>query len=210
VIGTGEYVLQHERNIIEQTTGARFVNEYGCTEAGLIGFECEQRSLHVMSSNIYLEIIKDGKNVVDEEGDIYVTELNTRTNPFIRYELGDRGILCSERCPCGRALPVIKVLFGRKNDYVITPEGNKIYAAIFSYILKEGVDKFKVIQSNINSIDIYIVVNDKYSHSRQNIYHQALQRRLSDSIRIDFHIVKSIKHENSGKLKYFERTFQQC
>jgi len=114
VIGTGEYVYQHERDIIEQATGVTFVNEYGCTEVGLIGFECEEHNLHVMAANIYLEVIKDGKNVIDEEGDIHVTELHARSNPFIRYGLGDRGILCSERCSCGRALPIIKILSGRK------------------------------------------------------------------------------------------------
>ena len=210
VIGTGEYVCQHERDIIEQVTGVPFVNEYGCTEVGIICFECEKHNLHVMSSNIYLEVIKDGRNVVDEEGDIYVTELHTRSFPFIRYGLGDRGVICSERCSCGRALPVIKILSGRKDDYVLTPEGHKIYDAIFAYILKDGVDKFKVIQRSIDLLEINIVANAGYSPSIQNRYREIFQKHFGDSMKIEFSIVETINHEKSGKLRYFERTFQPC
>lgn len=207
VIGTGEYVYPHERDIIEQATEAPFVNEYGCTEVGLIGFECEQRSLHVMASNIYLEVIKDGKNVVDEEGEIYVTELHAASNPFIRYGLGDRGVLCSERCSCGRALPVLRIMSGRKDDYVLTPQGNKIYDAIFAYVLKEGVDKFKAVQKSIDLIEISVVVNAGYSDSIQNNYLETLQKHFGDAMKIVFSVVDSIPHEKSGKLRYFERTF---
>lgn len=207
IIGTGEYVYQHERDIIEQATGVSFVNEYGCTEVGLIGFECKKHNLHVMAPNIYLEVIKEGKNVVDEEGDIYVTELHTKSNPFIRYGLGDRGVLCSERCSCGRSLPVIKVLSGRKDDYILTPEGEKIYAAIFAYVLKDGVDKFKVIQSRIDQIKINIVVNAGYSPAIQNRYREIFQKHFGNSMKIEFAVVETIPHEKSGKLRYFERAF---
>lgn len=210
VIGTGEYLHSHEREIVEQATGVNFVNEYGCTEVGIIGFECEQRSLHVMAANIYLEVIKDGKSVVDEEGDIYVTELHAGSNPFIRYGIGDRGVVCSERCSCGRALPVIKILSGRKDDYVLTPEGNKIYDAIFAYILKDGVDKFKAVQKSIDLIEISVVVNNRYSPSMQNSYREILQKQFGASMRIEFSRVETIGHEKSGKLRYFERAFKPC
>ncbi len=207
VIGTGEYVYQHERDIIEYATGVPFVNEYGCTEVGLIGFECEAHNLHVMAPNIYLEVIKDGKNVVDEEGDIHVTELHTKTAPFIRYGLGDRGIMCSERCSCGRSLPVIKIVSGRKDDYILTPEGNKVYDALFAYVLKAGVDKFKVTQSRIDLIEISLVRNAGYSPELQRRYSEIFQKHFGDSMKIEFAVVDSIPHEKSGKLRYFERTF---
>ena len=203
VIGTGEYLYQHERDLVEQVTGAPFVNEYGCTEVGIVGFECRHKSLHVMSSNIYLEIIKDGKQVLDEEGDIHVTELHTRSNPFIRYNLGDRGVLCSARCSCGSSLPVMKVLSGRKDDYVMASDGRKVYDAIFAYTLKTGISQFRAVQTAVDRIDISIIPNDEYSPELGERYVRNLKKQLGESFSIKLIMVDTIERERSGKLRYF-------
>ena len=203
VIGTGEYLYQHERDLVEQVTGVPFVNEYGCTEVGIIGFECRHHNLHVMSSNIYLEIIKDGKQVVDQEGDIHVTELHAKSRPFIRYGLGDRGMLCSEPCPCGSALPVMKVLSGRKDDYVATPDGRKVYDAIFAYTLKQGISQFKAVQTALDRIEISIVPTDDYSPELGKRYISDLQKQLGGSMNITISLMDKIERERSGKLRYF-------
>lgn len=208
VIGTGEYLYQHERDLIEETTGVPFVNEYGCTEVGIVGFECRHHHLHVMSSNIYLEIIKDGKAVLDEEGEIHVTELHTKSNPFIRYSLGDRGILHSEPCPCGSALPVMKVLSGRKDDYVATPDGRKIYDAIFAYTLKKGISQFKALQTALDRIEISIIPNDDYSPELEEQYIKELQKQLGDAFSITITLVDTIERERSGKLRYFRNAIK--
>lgn len=203
VIGTGEYLYQHERDLVEQVTGVPFINEYGCTEVGIIGFECCHHNLHVMSSNIYLEIIKDGKPVLDQEGDIHVTELHAKSRPFIRYGLGDRGMLCSEPCRCGSALPVMKVLSGRKDDYVATPDGRKVYDAIFAYTLKKGISQFKAVQTALDRIEISIIPTDEYSPELGKRYISDLQKQLGASMIITLKLVDKIERERSGKLRYF-------
>lgn len=202
-IGTGEYLYQHERDLIEQVTGVPFVNEYGCTEVGIAGFECKHHNLHVMSSNIYLEIIKEGKQVLDEEGEIHVTELHTRSNPFIRYSLGDRGVLCSKPCSCGCGLPVLRVLSGRKDDYVTTADNRKIYDAIFAYTLKTGVSQFKAVQKTMDRIEISIIPTDEYSPELGQRYIRELKQQLGKAFTINLALVDTIEREPSGKLRYF-------
>lgn len=203
VIGTGEYLYQHERELISQVSGVPFVNEYGCTEVGIVGFECRHGQLHLMASNIYLEVIRDGKPVLDQEGDIYVTELHARSNPFIRYNLGDRGILCSEPCRCGNALPVMQVLCGRKDDYIITPDGRKIYDAILAYTLKQGVSRFSAVQTASDRLEISLIPDGEYSPALATAYITKLQQHLGSAMQIIITPVERIERERSGKLRYF-------
>jgi phenylacetate-CoA ligase len=207
VIGTGEFASDGEINYIKESLGVSFVNEYGCTEVGIIGFECEHSKMHTMASNVYVEVINSGFPVLDKEGDIVVTELNAKINPFIRYSLGDRGILSTERCRCGRDLPVIRIISGRKDEYILTPDGRKIYDAIFAYILKRGVNQFKAIQKEPRRIEIYVVVNDEYTPMLECEYAKDLKKALGCSMEITFLRVGSIPRDESGKLRYFERRF---
>ena len=144
---------------------------------------------------------------MDEEGDIVVTELHAKYNPFIRYCVGDRGILSHDRCTCGRELPVLTILSGRTDGYVITADGRKIYDAIFAYTLKNGIKQFKAIQNNINSIDIYVVIDNKYNYHVENSYKTELHKIFGESMAINIFKVDSIPKDKSGKLRYFERRF---
>jgi phenylacetate-CoA ligase len=203
LIGTGEYLYPQERELLTEVGGAPVVDEYGCTEVGLVAFQCEQGAMHVMASNIHLEVIKDCRPVLDEEGDIYVTELHAGYCPFVRYGLGDRGLLSSERCRCGRALPVLRILSGRKDDYVLTPEGRKIYDAIFAYTLKEGVDQFRAVQHAPDRIVIDLKPDRSFTPELGARYLAELARLIGPSVRIDLNLVASIERERSGKLRYF-------
>lgn len=205
VVGTGEFVYQKEREIIETVTRTRFVSEYGCTEVGVVGFECKEGNLHVMASNVHVEVIRDGRSVVDEEGDIYLTELHATHFPFVRYGVGDRGVLSSRVCACGRHLPILDIVSGRKDDYVITPEGAKVYDAVFAYVLKKGIEQFRAVQTDINRVEIFAKVNGEFSTALQQEYADTLKKNLSPSIDIIFIVVDSIERQKSGKLRYFER-----
>lgn len=206
VIGTGEYLYQHERELICKATGVPFVNEYGCTEVGIVGFACRNGKLHLMASNIYLEVLKNGKPVLDEEGEIHVTELHARANPFIRYNLGDRGMLCSEPCSCGSALPVMQVLAGRKDDYIITPDGRKVYDAILAYTLKQGINRFSAVQTATDCLEISVIPDNTFTPQLADTYICTLRKHLGNDMTIIIKPVEQIERERSGKLRYFRNT----
>ena len=206
VIGTGEYTFSHERDEIEHLIGVPFFSEYGCTEIGVIGMECPYGNMHLMGANVFLEVVdSNGKPVpCGEEGEFVVTELNSRYFPFVRYRLGDRGRFSGEICPCGRILPVFVVSAGRKDDFIITPDGRKIYDAIFAYTLKEGVDQFMAVQDRIDRIRIYVRLNKKFNDTLQKYYVKQLELAVSKDIIFDFVPVEELNRAKSGKLSYFK------
>ncbi|MHC4269571.1 MAG: phenylacetate--CoA ligase family protein [Planctomycetota bacterium] len=208
IICTGEQLFDKQREIMQECFQTKVINEYGSTEVGVIGLECTLGNMHEMSSNVYLEIVKDGFPVKDEEGEICVTELNSKTSPFIRYKIGDKGILFSEKCKCGLHYPIFKVLSGRIDDFIITPEGKRVYDAILAYTLKNGVVSFNAVQKNIKSLDIYIVADSLYNEKLEIEYCRELKRTISPNMDFVFHCVDEIKREKSGKLRYFRSEIQ--
>lgn len=87
---SGEYLFDSYRQQIQDVFGIEPVNQYGCNEANEIAYECKCRNMHVIENNVIVEVLKDGKPVLNEEGDIYITSLKNYAMPFIRYETGDR------------------------------------------------------------------------------------------------------------------------
>jgi phenylacetate-CoA ligase len=203
VIGTGEMVLPEHREYIETAFETRFVNEYGCSEAGIIGFECPQGRMHVMTQNVFVEVVKDGRSVVDEEGEIVVTELHAQTMPFIRYRMHDRGILLSERCACGLPFPLLSVAAGRIDGYLTLPSGRKVYDAVFAYTLKSGVAAFKAVQTALAEVRIYVVPNVNYSGSLMAHHLDVLRENTFGEIHFTVCVVDALPRERSGKLRYF-------
>lgn len=205
VVGTGEHVYPDEKDELEALTGVPFVSEYGCSEIGVIGFDCPHGRLHVMAANVFLEVVDpEGRRVRDgEEGELVVTELNATHFPFLRYRLGDRGRLTGEPCSCGRTLPVLQLCAGRKDDYISTPEGGRVYDAVLAYTLKKGVVQFKAVQDGIDHLEISVVTDSEFDPALEQQYRLQLQKVLSPAMRIDFRSVSRIEREPSGKLRYF-------
>ncbi len=206
VIGTGEHVYQNEKDELERLLQVPFVEEYGCSEVGVIGFECQHRRLHVMAANIFLEAVdSNGISVpTGEEGEIVVTELNACHFPFVRYRLGDRGRLSTERCSCGQKLPILKLTSGRKDDYILTPEGYKVYDAIFAYTFKKGILQFKAIQDRRDRLKIYFRPDCNFSLDIEQEYRKKLQMATSPLMKIEFIPIEKIEREKSGKMRYFK------
>jgi phenylacetate-CoA ligase len=65
------------------------------------------------------------------EGRLIITPYMERTMPLIRYALGDIGVLNPEPCPCGRKFRTMRLTKGRSNDFVILPDGRRLYPDTF-------------------------------------------------------------------------------
>ena len=131
---TGEMLFDNVRKEIEKAFGCRVANQYGCYEGNSIAYECPCGNLHCMEENIYVEVLdKEGKEVPEgSEGDIVITTLHNHAMPFIRYRIGDRGILDrNTRCNCGNISSVLRLKSGRISDYAVLKDGSKINSYVF-------------------------------------------------------------------------------
>ena len=75
---------------------------------------------YIPAEGILLEVDEAGP---DGLGEIVVTNPVSAAMPIIRYRIGDMGELDSSACPCGRTLPCLKRLEGRRIDFLVTRRG---------------------------------------------------------------------------------------
>ena len=123
---------------------------YGTSETKEIAWECTDGRMHLNADVVHLEAVDDaGQSLpAGEEGDLVATLLVSRAMPLIRYRTGDRGLLLSERCSCGCAMPLLGVITGRAADVLVLRDGWRIspYALTCAIERIPGVLRYQVSQ----------------------------------------------------------------
>lgn len=88
-------LFESDKKLLEKQFGIPIINEYGASELDLIAFENPQGEWQVNSETLFIEILDENNQVLPygKEGRIVITSLFNKANPFIRYDIGDIGIL---------------------------------------------------------------------------------------------------------------------
>jgi phenylacetate-CoA ligase len=141
---------------------------YSCIEIGNVASQCpEYKQYHVNIEHVYLEIVDEQNQpcAIGEPGKVLVTSLMNYATPLIRYELGDYAAW-GEPCQCGRTLPVLKHILGRKRNRLILPNGESRFPYVgehedFSKIAPIRIQKFQFIQRALDEIEIKAVTPDR-------------------------------------------------
>lgn len=149
--------------------GVPVFNEYSAYEALHIGFDCSEGRLHIAEDRCYVEVVdSDGLPVPDGvEGHVVVTGYRERAMPLLRYWLGDRAIRTSQPCACGRTLRQLELTQGRADDYVVLPDGERMYAGTFigMAIGTPGVAECMVRQGASGRITVFLVPDPRAGRS---------------------------------------------
>ena len=111
--------------------GCTLHSSYLTVEAGLIGFECERCDGHHFNVDLCaLRLVgEDGEPVEPGvPGEVVFSNLFNRAMVLLNYRLDDVAVLAPDPCPCGRSLPLLSDLQGRRSDVLTLADGRKISA----------------------------------------------------------------------------------
>lgn len=207
VICGGELLVESTRKAIGEFFGCRVVDEYGCTESGLLTLECEAGIPHVLPIACYPEILSDDGQSLDAGiGEVVVTDLYGRVAPLVRYRLSDRARIGRTTCACRRDLPYLKPEMGRIQDFIHTPSNGKIYATILAYTVPDGIARFRAYQVRPDAIVAEVVLAAQATASTVDLCRRRWKKELGVDMEVDLHVVPKIDPEPSGKLRYFVPT----
>jgi len=92
---TSEILFEDDKILLEKQFGVTVVNEYGASELDLIAFVNQEGEWQVNSETLFVEILDENNTVLPygKEGRIVITSLYNKAHPFIRYDIGDIGVL---------------------------------------------------------------------------------------------------------------------
>lgn len=132
-----------------------------------------------------MECLKDGEPVAPgEKGELIITDLDNYGMPFIRYRIGDIGVLSDRRCNCGRGLPILEKVEGRTFDIIVGTNGRHFDGHFFSILLRtaiDGIKQFQVVQESKNEINIKIVVDEVFRTEYINMLTSKIHERGYES-----------------------------
>jgi phenylacetate-CoA ligase len=204
ILTTSEILSDVDRKLIAEGFGVPVYDSYGLREAGLIGHECEQGTMHCMDEQLILETVDpETLQPVEGEGELVVTNIVGPAFPIIRYRTGDIVTLSHKKCDCGRTLSSVKISGGRAVEFVVTKAGKWVVGYSFIYIARsvKGIVKFQVVQEKLGEIRIRLVVDERFPEDGvAQIRHKASQRLGGDDL-IEVEIVEDIKPARSGKYR---------
>jgi len=207
VLTFGEMLPPHQRALIEKVFACKVYDAYG-GEAMEVAAQCgHHRGFHVNAESTLAEVVDaDGDPVLSgTPGQVVLTNLENYAMPFIRYNIQDVGTLSSERCSCGRGLPLLDSVEGRLVDVFVTPQGRLLLMHNFSGLIRtvEGTEQFEVIQESPSEMRIRLAVNDRFQEAgRQRILEEAI-RFAGPGVQIALEVVDHIPPTPRGKRRFF-------
>lgn len=108
----GEQLTAEQRQRIGAAFGCRIRNNYGASEFYAMAWECAQGAMHLNDDWLIAEPVdRDDRPVPPGEAShaLLLTNLANRTQPLLRYRLGDSLRILPGRCACGSGFPRIEV-----------------------------------------------------------------------------------------------------
>jgi phenylacetate-CoA ligase len=140
---------------------------------------------------------------------VAITDLTNASMPFIRYLNGDRAIAGFEQCPCGRGLPLLKRVVGRRLDMLETPDGRRVPGEFFPHLIKDfaSIRRFQVIQDESDRIQVCLVVNGDWRPDTLQMLERQIRAVVGDVVHLEIGVVENIPLTPAGKLRVVIRNF---
>lgn len=203
VISNAEPLLPAAREQIHRVFGCEVRETYGMGEVVCGASECASGSLHLWPEVGWTEILDDASDdpcAPGTTGRLVCTGLLNPDMPLIRYEAGDRGTLSSSnRCACGRNLPIISSIEGRSSDVLRTADGRRVFwvnPVFYGLPVREA----QIVQESLESTRVVLVPAMQYNEDTAKSIRDRLRERVGD-IRVSIEIVEQVPRGPNGKFR---------
>lgn len=205
-ISWGDKLFAHYKIAIQDAFGCKTYETYGSAEGLMIGAQKDLDYLYIVSTNVFVEIVDDNGNEVEDGtlGNVIVTNLNGFAMPLIRYKIGDLAVkLPKEKYPQERnlKLPIFEKIIGRDTDIVKTPSGNYMVVHSFTGIFEHipEIKQFCVVQNNLFGITIMYIKGSNFKPEILSAISKKIEHQLNEPFEIRFEEVEKIDATASGK-----------
>jgi phenylacetate-CoA ligase len=207
LITSSETLRPEQRELINQVFGGNKVHDHYGSREMYMGAECRgHRGYHLHGEVLLIEVV-DRENRPcrpGELGRIVITDLSNHVFPFIRYEIGDVGVLADEKsCSCGVTLPRLARIEGRIADILVLPD-RLLTTPNITVLMSDmrGIKSYQIRQDSPDELKLYIVPDGHYTEAVGRHVIDAFRKMTGDGVRVDLEIVPEIAVSESGKRRF--------
>ncbi len=209
----GEQLSDEQRERIRTAFSCTLRNNYGASECYAMACECPAGRLHLNHDWLILEPVDRQLRPVppgEASDSVLLTNLANRTQPLIRYKLGDSVRVCTEGCSCGSGFPAIEVQ-GRADHTLVLHDTQRrevrLLPLALSTVIEEGalVTQFQLLCTSPNRLELRFedaVSDPKAAFARAK---KALAAFLAAQglmhVRVEHGTAAPLRHPRSGKVE---------
>jgi phenylacetate-CoA ligase len=196
-----------QKELLEAVLADEVFLAYGSREFMLIGMECPLHDgYHLMTDSVHVESVDDHGYPAEagQRGRLLITDLRNAASPFIRYEIGDYGVLESpdDLCSCGLPFPLLRSVEGRLQDMVFTAGGDKISALFITHVIRQfdWIEGYQVVQDGVTKLHMKLLTRVEPSAERTQPVTAMLRKRLGSEMEVTYERVAELTRKPSGKV----------
>ncbi|MCE0557337.1 phenylacetate--CoA ligase family protein [Motilimonas sp. E26] len=199
IVTSSESLSLEHKLLIEKHFKCTVFDWYGLFERVAAIASCEHNNYHILTDYSHVELLEEDNGYHEIVG----TNFNNRIHPLIRYRTGDYVALSNKKnCPCGRVYPIIDHIKGRRGDYLIAEDGQKVYH--LSQITKAipGIIAAQFLQDSQTKIKLLLVVDEnKFDSFQKTKLINSAKKDLGASLEIEIELVDIIPKTKNGKTR---------
>lgn len=213
IISSAEVLTESIRNNIKEAFKINPINFYAASESIGMACECEDyHGMHLFNDLYCFEVVDKNLKVLPngQSGNLLITNLFNYTQPLIRYKMNDEIILDNKACKCSWPFPLMKTIAGREEDFLWfeKADGSKAYIhpLVMAALFVEGLKKFKVIQTSMNSIKMQVIIGNDKEKITKSIHHKMYEvlqeKELENVVKVTIEEVTELENDKlTGKFK---------
>ena len=204
----GETLSPAVREAAQRVLGAGIADTYSSEEAGIIAIQCPESELyHVMAESLIVEILDEqgAACAPGQTGRVVVTDLHNFATPLIRYDLGDYAEV-ADACPCGRGLPALRRIAGRRRNMMRLPDGRAFWPLVGyrRYAEIAPIRQYQLIQRETDSIEVRLVSAAPLSADQERRIADLICAALDYPFKLNFiYFAEQIPRSPGGKFEEF-------
>jgi phenylacetate-CoA ligase len=207
---TGDAVSEPLRRVLREELGMAVLGIYQAVESGVIGWQCErQGGYHLNEDLCPIRIVDDdGRELPQgEAGDVVVSNLVNRGTVVLNYRVGDVAARLPDRCECGRVLPLLSEVQGRRTEWLASRSGEPVHPQALRSILRsvDGVRRFQLVQKEPGHVRVVTVIAPDASPDavRARIVEEVGSLGASMTAEVEF--TESLPRTEGGKVRLILR-----
>lgn len=189
-----EPLLAMQRQVIGEAFRCPVRETYGMAESVAAASECSSGTLHQWPEFGHVEIMPDGE--------LICTGLLNSDMPLIRYRVGDRGNPPANGgpCACGRSLPPMGPIDGRRDDVLVTPDGRLVGRLDPVFKGTNAIREAQIIQETLDHVRVLLAPAPGFTKKDEAEMVHNLLDRMGD-VRVTVEHVDVLPRTSNGKVR---------
>jgi len=209
VLTISEILAPGLRELCHAEWNAPVVDTYSTREAGYLALQCPDADhYHLQSETALVEILDPAGRpcAPGEIGRVIVTPLHNLAMPLLRYDVGDHAEMGAP-CPCGRGLPVIRRILGRRQNMLRTAEGERwpLLSSddIGKLLALAPIRQYQFAQTHLDRIEVRLQTERTLTDGEALGVVDWARAKFGEEFRIDLAFPAELSRTTSGKFEDF-------